>query len=62
MAKIARKELAQYLVSPERSGLKKHGQRQLSTKEILKGIDSANRKAGQASEEVRARLRRESAA
>lgn len=61
MAKISRQELAKHLVTPERSGLPVH-KRQPSKDEILRGIDSANQEAKQASDEIRARLRRESAA
>ena len=61
MAKMTRKELAKHLVSPERSGLPVH-KRKPSKEEILRGIDSANREAKKASDEIRARLRRETAA
>lgn len=61
MAKISWQELTKHLVSPERSGLPVR-KRQPSKDEILRGIDSANREAKKASDEIRARLRRETAA
>ncbi|WP_440998060.1 hypothetical protein [Arhodomonas sp. SL1] len=61
MAKMTREELTKHLVSSERSGLPVR-KRQPSKHEILQGIDSANREAKKASDEIRARLRREAAA
>jgi len=61
MAKMSRVELQKYLVTPERSGLPVR-KRQPTKNEILRGIDSANREAKQVSDEIRARLRRASAA